>query len=352
MKIGILAFTVNGADLAQKIKKVFASQGDEARCYLPEKLCGQIGGTELAEPILPDLISFTGRLFTANEALVFVGACGIAVRAIAPFVRDKTADPAIICLDEKGKFVIPLLSGHIGGANRLADRIAESLQAVPVLTTATDVNNLFAVDEWAAVHDAWISDMKAAKEISARLLAAKPVGFYSELKIEGKLPRLIQKDRPDLDLGICVSLNAKIHPFTHTLNIVPRTVYLGIGCRRGTPQKEIGELVLEQLEKNRISPEAVAGIASIDLKEDEQGLQDFAAQNSLPLHFYTKDQLLTVPGNYTESEFVSTITGVGNVCERAAVLASAGGSLISPKVSAHGVTVALAQKEWRVSFEY
>jgi cobalt-precorrin 5A hydrolase len=352
MKISILAFTGNGVALSLKIKELLDAQGNQAACYQPEKLTGTVKTAGMAEPIAPDLKVFTGRQFAEKDALIFVGACGIAVRAIAPFIQDKTKDPAVLCIDEKGRFVIPLLSGHIGGANMLADRISEALNAIPVITTATDINRLFSVDEWAAFHDAWISDLKAAKEISARLLAEKPVGFYSELDIEGEMPRLLEKNESNMGIGICVSLNDRLKPYPITLNIVPRTVYLGIGCRRGTPLQCIEDLVLEQLSRNSISFQAIAGIASIDLKTKEQGLLDFAAKNNLPLHFFSSDELLSVPGKYTESEFVSSITGVGNVCERAALMVSAGGGLISRKVSGNGVTIALAQKEWRVSFEY
>lgn len=359
MKISILAFTVKGITLSLKIKGLLDSQGDQVACYKPEKY-QQEKLARMAVPISPDLKTFTGRQFAEKDALIFVGACGIAVRAIASFIQDKTRDPAVLCIDEKGQFVIPLLSGHIGGANRLAVRISVALGSIPVITTATDVNSLFSVDDWASLHDAWISDMEAAKEISAQLLAEKPVGFFTELKIEGEIPRLLvtaqsweQDDKSvGIGIGICVSLDDKMKPYPITLNIVPRTVYMGIGCRRGVPMSAIEEFILEQLSKNNISLHAIKGIASIDLKHNEQGLLDFASKYNLPLLFYSKEELLSVPGKYSESEFVMSITGVDNVCERAAVLLSTGGQLISSKESGNGVTMALARKEWRVSFEY
>lgn len=355
MKISILAFSAKGITLSLKIKGLLDSQGDQVACYNPEKFQQEkLAG--MAVPISPDLKTFTGRQFAEKDALIFVGACGIAVRAIASFIQDKTRDPAVLCIDEKGQFVIPLLSGHIGGANRLAVRISAALGSIPVITTATDVNSLFSVDDWATVHDAWISDMEAAKEISAQLLAEKPVGFFTELKIDGEIPRLLVStqlwEQEDKSIGICVSLDDKMKPYPITLNIVPRTVYMGIGCRKGVPMSAIEEFILIQLSKNNISLHAIKGIASIDLKHNEQGLLDFALKYNLPLLFYSKEELLSVPGKYRESEFVMSITGVDNVCERAAVLLSAGGQLVSRKKSGYGVTMALARKEWRVSFEY
>ena len=131
MTCAYLAFTSKGLALARKLAA--AQPGAVARC-------GENGVT---------LANWTAAQFAQSDAIVFVGAVGIAVRAIAPHCRSKATDPAVVVLDECGRFAIPLLSGHLGGANDLARRLAKACGAVPVITTATDANGVFAVDEWA-----------------------------------------------------------------------------------------------------------------------------------------------------------------------------------------------------------
>ena len=145
MKLAVFAFSRRGRDTARRCLAALAGPRDEYRAYASESWAG-----EGFSPIRPPLADFTAPVFAWADAMVFVGACGIAVRAIAPHVRDKGTDPAVLAVDELGQFVIPLLSGHIGGANRLAVRLAEAVGATAVVTTATDVNRRFSVDEWSA----------------------------------------------------------------------------------------------------------------------------------------------------------------------------------------------------------
>ena len=286
------------------------------------------------------------------DAFVFVGAAGIAIRAIAPYVADKTKDPALVVVDEKGQFVIPLLSGHIGGANELAVRIAAEIGAQPVLTTATDVRGLFAVDVFAKKNDLWISDMKQAKMISARLVRGEKVGFYSDLPLDGELPaELMQKDsQVDVDsstepvetaeIGIVVSTYEK-QVFAEQLLLVPRCLTVGIGCKRGTPKEKILTAVQEVFANTGLSLQAICRIASIDLKKDEEGLIAAAKDCGVPFETFSAEALSAVEGDFSESSFVKGVTGVDNVCERAAVLGS-GGDLLVRKTAGDGVTVAVA----------
>ena len=134
MKLAVFAFSRRGRDTARRCLTALAGPGDEYRAYASESWAG-----EGFSPIRPPLADFTAPVFAWADAMVFVGACGIAVRAIAPHVRDKRTDPAVLAVDELGQFVIPLLSGHIGGANRLAVRLAEAVGATAVVTTATEI---------------------------------------------------------------------------------------------------------------------------------------------------------------------------------------------------------------------
>ena len=168
--------------------------------------------------------------FSSMDALIFVGACGIAVREIAPYVKSKKTDPAVVCIDEAGQFVIPLLSGHIGGANALAEKLAEKLDATAVVTTATDVRGKFAVDAWAARHGCAISDMGLAKAVSAAILEGD-VPLCSQFYLPVPLPEgtFAGETGP---LGIFIGWHVRT-PFARTLRLIPRVLRVGVGCRRG-----------------------------------------------------------------------------------------------------------------------
>jgi cobalt-precorrin 5A hydrolase len=345
MRISILSFTRKGAKLSLIIKKGLAHQ---VNCYAVEDF---IENNEEFIPIKSDLKNIIERIFFEVDALVFIGATGIAVRAIAPFINDKRTDPAVISIDEKGTYVIPILSGHIGGANSLSEQIAKLIGAVPIITTATDINNLFSVDKWAKEKDLYISDMSAAKRISALLVDGKSVGLISDFKSINQLPHNIVDDL-SCKTGICISYDDSKKPFENTLNLIPKAIYLGIGCRKNATAKAIEDLVLELLRECKISIHAVKGVASIDLKKDEPGLLEFAEKYNLTTSFYDKDQLKSAEGCFNSSEFVLKTTGVDNVCERSAVLVSGQGNLISTKKSKDGVTVAIAEKKGGITFEY
>ena len=283
-----------------------------------------------------------------DYGLLFCCAAGIAVRAAAPSVKDKTADPAVIVVDEAGRFVIPLLSGHLGGANELAGVIAGKLGATPVITTATDLNGVFAVDVFASKNHLFIGEMALAKEVSAALLAGRRVGFRSDLPWDGPLPPGLTAG--DAELGISVSADRTASPFPRTLHLIPRRYAAGMGCRRGKPEEQLEAFLLEQLKRCGASVTELRCIASIDLKADEPGLLALCRRYRLPLLTYSAQQLSAAQGDFTASAFVEEHTGVGSVCERAAVLAS-GGPLIIKKTAADGMTFALAAYGEAIHFE-
>ena len=286
-----------------------------------------------------------GDCFASSELLVFVGSCGIAVRKIAPFVHDKRTDPAVVCVDEKGTFVIPLLSGHIGGANALARRIADSLNATAVITTATDINRRFSVDTWATEHGCAISSMKLAKAVSAAILEGA-IPLKSDFPVASNLPNgVIPADTGHL--GIYLTVTDK-EPFENTLRLIPKRLHLGIGCRRGTSKEAIESAVMQVFRENRLDFRAVSCAASIDLKQDEEGLLSFFREQNIPIRFYTAEELSAVSGDFTPSAFVKTVTGVDNVCERSALMGA--DEIIVRKTACHGVTVAVATEKWEVHF--
>lgn len=335
MKAALFAFTRRGCETARRI--LTALPEAHWQCFTLERLSEPSFGT-----LTPECY---GQAFGASDLLVFVGACGIAVRKIAPYVRDKRTDPAVVCVDEQGTFAISLLSGHIGGANGLTKAIAQAIGAVPVITTATDVNGKFSVDTWAAENGCVIDDMKLAKAVSAAILE-RNVPFSSALPIVGRLPDGLTLENTG-DLGILVSFQESA-PFARTLRLIPRILHLGIGCRKGTSKETIAQAMDRVFRENHLDFRAVCLAASIDLKQEEPGLLAFCRERELPVKFYSAAQLSAVPGEFTPSPFVRSVTGVDNVCERAALLGAE--RLLVKKTADCGVTVAVAAKHWEVHF--
>lgn len=327
MTAAIIAFTRRGAALGRTLADQL-----EATLHVPARFASEVGAEAY-----DSLKNWTAEAWTRADALIFVGAAGIAVRAIAPHVRDKFTDPAVVSVDEVGRFVVPLLSGHVGGANELAIKVAALTGGQAVVSTATDVNGLFAVDVWARERDMVITDRVLAKEISAALLEGEQVGFASDFGH----PCPAGLTEGPAKLGIWVTYRKGEGPFPCTLRLAPKGLVLGVGCRKGTLEETIREAVDQAL--SGYEPQAVALAATIDLKKDEPGLLSFCAARNLPLTTFTAEELAQAEGTFTPSAFVAHITGVDNVCERAAVCA--GGTILVPKQAKNGVTTAVAGRK-------
>lgn len=281
--------------------------------------------------------------------IVFVGATGIAVRMIAPYLQGKAYDPAVLVVDENAGFVISLLSGHLGGANALAERLAEGLGAQAVITTATDGRGIFAIDTWATEIGCTVIETERIRHISAALLRGEPVGMQSAYPVDGAVPFYIHTQGARPENGFTVSTHCTDAPFTNTLHLIPRILHLGIGCRRGVSVDAIECAVRAALDEYGADFAAVHAVASIDLKENEAGLCAFCARHNLPFHTFSASELKAVAGEFTASAFVHQAVGVDNVCERSACK-SADGKLVGRKRSMNGVTVAIAEEVWRVRF--
>ena len=315
--LAFLAFTDRGAALA-------------------ESLSAALGGTVSRAGEELRLTAWTGEHFPRREALIFIGAAGIAVRAVAPYAQSKMEDPAVLCVSEDGRFVIPLLSGHLGGANALARRLAALTGGEAVITTATDLNGVFAVDLWAKRQGLRIPTPERIKTVSSKLLRGGTVTLSCPYPIRGEAPAgIVLGEDGEIVVGFRETEG-------EALLLVPRVLCLGIGCRRGTDAQTLEAAFTRFCRERGVRPEAVRGAASIDLKRSEPGLLAFCAAHGWQIAFYTAEALRRVPGDFSASAFVEARTGVDNVCERAAVLA-AGGALVEKKVAAGGVTFALAE---------
>lgn len=330
MAIKYICFTDKGELLAQEIASKIG--GSASRC-------GR-GGVSLG--------GWTEQGFALADALVYVGAVGIAVRAVAPHCRSKATDPAVVVVDECAHFAVPILSGHLGGANDLARAIAAACGAVPVISTATDANGVFAVDEWARRNGCVVIEPQRIKRVSGELLAGKTVRCFSAWPIQGVPPAGVELlAAAGADTDFCLDVHTGD---TKSLHIVPRIGVLGIGCKRGVSALQLEQAFCEFVSEAGVWPQCVYAAASIDIKKDEKGLARFCQNHGWPLQFYSAEQLRLVQGSFTASDFVRGVTGVDNVCERAAVLAS-GGRLCVPKRASSGVTFALAlgafEPSWR-----
>ena len=343
MNIRIVSYTARGEQTARRVSDALTSAGHETRAFALPKFCKNGD-----EPLTVSAGEWARDGFLHADALVFCCASGIAVRAIAPWVKDKTTDPAVLVLDEAGSFVIPLLSGHIGGANALATTLSDALGATPVISTATDVNGLFAVDVFAAKNHLAITDMALAKKVSAALLSGEPVGFRADLPVFGPLPKGLTEG--DAKLGVYVGRDAAAAPYSETLVLIPQRFAIGMGCRKHKDADAIEAFVTRQLSACGVSKQEIRCIASIDLKKDEPGLIALSDSLGVPFYTYSADALSAVPGEFSGSAFVKETTGVDSVAERAAVKAS-GGALFIKKQAEDGMTFALAAYREEVSFE-
>lgn len=353
----MICFTERGAWVCRRLFHKLKETGEECEAIIPKRFLREEWKKEgLKEREEEFLSQWTGKMFAEKRAMIFVSATGIAVRAIAPWIRDKMTDPPVVTVDEGAQFVIPLLSGHVGGANELARHIADWLEAVPVITTATDVNGKFAVDLFASAYHMTIIDRKEAKNISAAVLEGKQIGVFSDLPIK-KLPDGFVMDRW-CEENICITVKDPSFPEKKAsyLRLVPRAVVLGVGCRRGTDPEFMKEKVFVLLKEHGIDPAAVKAIASVDVKQDEPAVLDLkqlfdgeCLHQPCEQRFYTPEQLNQVPGDFKESAFVKKQIGVGNVCERSAC--AAGGKLLVEKQAGDGITLAAAL-EWQGELDF
>jgi cobalamin biosynthesis protein CbiG len=326
---GIVIFyiTDNGNRLAKKITKLFPGA---------------------------EVVKFNSAVFTSKwdntKKIICIMASGIVVRALSSLLENKKTDPAVVLLDEKGSYVISLLSGHIGGANELANKIADYLGSQAVITTASDVQGKIALDMWAAEKNLYIEDLEKLKRISAKIVNGKRVklkvdGSFENTRIPGEF-RLVDTVK-EADVVISHRLFKM-----NALFMRPKVLSVGIGCNRGTKKKEINDFVDSVFQREKLSIHSIRNIATIDIKRNEKGLIEFARDNNLDIDFFTKEKLNDSASAYNikESKTVKAVTGAVAVAEPAAVLGAKQlfdrVTLIMPKEKRGNVTLAIAKAEF------
>ncbi len=363
MIVRIVAFTKRGWELAKAVEEAF-----------PEHIWERRDGE--------DLQAWVRESFSLRAPILFIGAAGIAVRAIAPAVSDKLKDSPVLVMDEMGQFVIPLLSGHVGRANAWALEIEQRFQQRTetgfmksgrsynpraVITTATDVNHTFSVDVFAWENGLEILNRKGIQEVSKRVLDGQKIRFLLEegMEFTGELPytysiSYIPKEDPvdedddhkehfDCDVLIIHSDSKRVRYATEDGKILVLRVkpyVIGVGCKKGTSAEKLSAFIESQVDLSEVS-----AVASIDLKAKEYGLVQFAQQAALPFLTYSAKTLEMVSGDFSESHFVQEITGVSNVCERAAMAAAEEGVLVQKKIAMDGMTLAIAKRRVNLTWQ-
>lgn len=380
MKLAIISFTENGIRLSQTVAKRLSRR----KVTLYTK-CSRYTAEDLkVQRVKESLQVWTAQRMAEGDALLFIGACGIAVRAIAPNLTDKLHDVPVLVMDEEGQYAIPILSGHVGGANELARELADLMDACPVITTATDVQKKFAVDLFAKRNHLEIMNKDGIAKVSAKALAGEQLTIavraqniecyhpkFCEVceedftEAENQLLREASMHKQDQEAcGVEPPLRLVPYVKDQPVDIVvsempdnknaliwlrPKRYVVGMGCRKNKDTEELLAFYQETLEQAMVEPREVYALASIDKKKDEPGLLAISERMRMPFFTYTAEELNRVGECVHSSEFVKAQVGVDNVCERAAFAGcGVSGWLIYEKHAFDGMTIAIAERNWSV----
>ncbi len=340
----------------------FSEKGQEWEKVLKFQLPDVLWITKSHEEKASDWVK---KQFAKRLPILFIGSVGIAVRLIAPFVKDKFSDSPVMVLDEGGRNLIPILSGHIGGANELAGMIAAKIGANPVITTSTDVHNAFSIDVFARKNAFRIINRNAIKNVAKKSISKKeiwlkiPRGFdLGEETIPESIVIAYEDEQVSCDVEIHLpdeSAEESLKNQPDTLILIPKKYCIGMGCKKGKTFEELKSFLEKTLggQDGKIEGEDsilenISAISSIDIKKAEIGLMNLAQYYHVDFKTFTAAQLQSVTqpeGGFSESDFVQEVTGVSNICERSA-LACAGerSRLIIKKTASDGMTLAVARR--------
>jgi cobalt-precorrin 5A hydrolase len=302
-------------------------------------------------------------VWKSTDAIIFVGAAGIAVRMIAPHLKSKATDPAVLVADETGNFVISLVSGHLGGANELARRVAAATGATAVITTATDSHGLPCIEDIAAQCGLVIENVKKIKVVNSAILAGGPVVIVDKSSERRKAMReYVATFGPGAEAVFTFVANVALKEAVcayvvvtsaadvdilkplkrRTMLLRPKEYVAGIGCRRGVSAEEVRRAIKKAMKQAGLSPLVLKQIATIDIKRDEAGLLEFARNAGVEVEFFSAKELNGVEGVFEASPTVYKVTGAKAVAEPAAII-SARAKLCQEKIKTKRVTVALAR---------
>ncbi len=338
--LAVWAITPNGLVLGEKI----CSRTPDAALFVSRNINRESHVENLT--VFDSLAREIQNRFKDFSGHVFIFSTGIAVRMIASLIESKLVDPAVVVMDDQGRHAISLLSGHLGGANGLAEKMAELTGAVPVITTATDVNCLPSIDMVAKENGFFMETPEHIKRINMAFLENKKIILHDpEQRLKDALPDLYRaaaaSDQDKIDL-ICSWKTQKVS--CETMILRPRVLCVGMGCNRNTPFEEIHRFFKGIMASQHLSINSLNTLATIDAKKDEPGLLALSQALGIPIRFYSREELNGVDDIETPSLMVEKHMGVKSVCEAAAILAADNGKLILPKTKNKDITLAVAVK--------
>lgn len=354
--LSIISFTEKGAHLSLKLLDMLSEEGENVWLYTKCSKYRDGSINKRLRYVYSNTDEWAKVQMSAKNGLLFIGACGIAVRAIAPWVVNKLYDSPVLVMDELGTYVIPILSGHVGGANEIAVKIAEMTGSIPVITTATDLNKSFAVDIFAKKNYLYIENKNGIAKVSSKVLRGEKINIAIESHGYGHDSRFANQikivDFPPKQ-PVDVIITTGNCGYNADLVLRPREYVLGMGCKRDKEPEKIAGYIDQTLTALGISKNQVYAICSIDKKRDEAGFLQWSSLERIPFITYSAEELEDVEGDFEVSQFVKAQVGVDNVCERAALKGcGGGGELVYRKHASDGMTIAVAKRDWRVSFDY
>ena len=346
-KVSVLAITKNGINIGEKLKELFPNWD----IFVPSKLSNENKSiTWYSEPTSDKII----ELFKNSNALICLFSLGAVIRLIAPYLKDKKTDPAVIVIDDKTNFVISVLSGHIGGANELTQEISEKLNALPVITTAADVNKTIAVDLVGREFGWKIDDETTVTKISAHMVNAEPIGVFQQTgnkKWYKKLPKnvIIYNSLEELKKS-----NSKAHLIISDTIIDnglaqesviyrPQSLVIGIGLHWDTTKDTIKDGIEHCLKKFNLSSKCIAKLVSIKKPEDVQGLIDLGKEMQIPVEYVNREELAEII-TPNPSSTVKAFEGTASVSEAAAIKVSNGKLIVEKQKFPPNLTIAIARK--------
>lgn len=332
MKIACLSFTNRALDLGESL---LAIENSDYSFY-------HFDNTSI-EGGIKKFLKDSWSLF---DGFVFICATGIAVRMIAPYIESKTKDPAVLVIDDNGKFVISLLSGHIGGANDLTNYITDKIGATPVITTASDARGIHAVDIFAKENNYFIEDINSLSKITALMVNDKKIGIFSEDSNKIKYDNVeyinsLSNIGSDIKAIIIVSCKKEVDKMSILNTILrPRLINIGIGARKDIATSLVIEAIENALDQKGLSKNSIKAIGTVDVKAEEKGIIQAAEFFRSPLRIFSREEIKRVEDRFEKSQFVEATIGVSSVSEPCAYLL--GGQMILNKYKYKGVTISLA----------
>lgn len=360
-KIAIVAITKHGSALAEKLHRSL----ETSSLFISEKFKKQ-GIPGKAIFFNTPIKNLTEKIFQEYDALIYVVSLGAVVRTIAPFLKDKHTDPAVLVIDDKASFVISVLSGHVGGANELTEEVAKILNAAPVITTASDVGKTVPVDILGREFG-WTTELdQNITKVSAAVVNEEPVGIYQDAgeknwwKRDTPLPGNFKffKSIDELTESGCKAaliitdtVLSEEYKDLLTKSVIyrPKSLAVGMGCDRGVAQENLDHLLEKTFEENCLSIKCIRNVSTVDLKNREAGLLAFCERRGVELICYTREELGKLKDILpTPSEMVMKYLKIPGVSEPAAMLTAKTDKLVVTKVKGTMCTLAVA----RMNFDH